>query len=75
MQTASKTRNTFLTAVYPPIICDYGLQIAVLMVGGRKEACALAALFLGIDCKNPASVALWLSPNPPSSIHLQYTLR
>jgi hypothetical protein len=42
--------------VYPPIIRDYFLEIAVLVVGanskvgGLREVCALAALILGLDC-------------------------
>ncbi|KAH6909627.1 hydroxymethylglutaryl-CoA reductase [Coprinopsis sp. MPI-PUGE-AT-0042] len=45
-----------LTLVYPPIIRDYFLEIAVLAVGayskvgGLREVCALAALILTIDC-------------------------
>ncbi len=45
-----------LTKVYYPIIRDYILEIAVLVVGaysrvsGLREVCALAALILGLDC-------------------------
>ena len=45
-----------LEETYRPIIRDYGLEIAVLIVGansgisGLKEVCALASLILGIDC-------------------------
>lgn len=45
-----------LTQVYVPILRDYILEIAVLVVGayshvsGLREVCALAALILGLDC-------------------------
>jgi len=45
-----------VSLVYPPIIRDYILEIAVLTVGayskvgGLKEVCALAALILAVDC-------------------------
>lgn len=45
-----------LAAVYRPILRDYGLEIAVLViganskVGGLSEVCALAAVLLGVDC-------------------------
>ncbi|KAG7091853.1 hypothetical protein E1B28_008255 [Marasmius oreades] len=45
-----------LSNVYTPILRDYVLEIAVLVMGayskvsGLKEVCALAALVLGIDC-------------------------
>ncbi|KAF9028794.1 hypothetical protein BDZ89DRAFT_1160169 [Hymenopellis radicata] len=45
-----------LTKVYYPIIRDYVIEIAVLVVGaysrvsGLREVCALAALVLGLDC-------------------------
>ncbi|KAF8732615.1 hypothetical protein AX14_004163 [Amanita brunnescens Koide BX004] len=56
MKPASKIITESLTLVYPPIIRDYILEIAVLViganskVGGLKEVCAFAALMLGIDC-------------------------
>jgi hydroxymethylglutaryl-CoA reductase (NADPH) len=45
-----------LTAVYRPIIRDYALEIAVLIVGanskvtGLSPICALAAVLLAVDC-------------------------
>ncbi|KIK70184.1 hypothetical protein GYMLUDRAFT_151023 [Collybiopsis luxurians FD-317 M1] len=45
-----------LSSVYTPIIRDYFLEIAVLVIGanskvnGLREVCALAALVLGMDC-------------------------
>ncbi|KAF5390098.1 hypothetical protein D9757_003842 [Collybiopsis confluens] len=45
-----------LSNVYTPIIRDYFLEIAVLVIGanskvsGLREVCALAALVLGMDC-------------------------
>ncbi|KIY64724.1 hypothetical protein CYLTODRAFT_492869 [Cylindrobasidium torrendii FP15055 ss-10] len=45
-----------LTKVYYPIIRDYVIEIAVLVVGaysrvsGLREICALAAIVLGLDC-------------------------
>jgi hydroxymethylglutaryl-CoA reductase (NADPH) len=45
-----------LSNVYTPIIRDYFLEIAVLVIGanskvnGLREVCALAALILGMDC-------------------------
>ncbi|KXN89136.1 3-hydroxy-3-methylglutaryl-coenzyme A reductase [Leucoagaricus sp. SymC.cos] len=56
MKPAPKIITESLTKVYPPIIRDYFLEIAVLVVGayskvgGLKEVCALAALILGVDC-------------------------
>ncbi|KAF9443874.1 hypothetical protein P691DRAFT_712652 [Macrolepiota fuliginosa MF-IS2] len=56
MKPAPKIITESLTKVYPPIIRDYFLEIAVLVVGayskvgGLKEVCALAALMLGVDC-------------------------
>ncbi|TFK41635.1 hydroxymethylglutaryl-coenzyme A reductase-domain-containing protein [Crucibulum laeve] len=56
LKPAPKIITESLTAVYPPIIRDYGLEIAVLVVGanskvgGLREVCALAALILGVDC-------------------------
>lgn len=45
-----------LASVYRPILRDYGLEIAVLIVGanskvgGLSEVCGLAAVLLGVDC-------------------------
>uniref|UniRef100_A0A0W0GEY0 3-hydroxy-3-methylglutaryl coenzyme A reductase n=1 Tax=Moniliophthora roreri TaxID=221103 RepID=A0A0W0GEY0_MONRR len=45
-----------LSNIYSPILRDYVLEIAVLVIGanskvsGLKEVCALAALVLAIDC-------------------------
>ncbi|KAF8624230.1 hypothetical protein AX15_005993 [Amanita polypyramis BW_CC] len=56
MKPASKIITESLTLVYPPIIRDYILEIAVLVVGanskvgGLKEVCAFAALLLAVDC-------------------------
>lgn len=56
LKPAPKIITESLTLVYPPIIRDYFLEIAVLVVGanskvgGLKEVCALAALILGLDC-------------------------
>ncbi|EAU81445.1 hydroxymethylglutaryl-CoA reductase [Coprinopsis cinerea okayama7 len=56
LKPAPKIVTESLTLVYPPIIRDYFLEIAVLVVGayskvgGLREVCALAALILGIDC-------------------------
>lgn len=56
MKPAPKIITESLTRVYPPIIRDYFLEIAVLVVGayskvgGLREVCALAALILGVDC-------------------------
>ncbi|KIY45066.1 hypothetical protein FISHEDRAFT_50051 [Fistulina hepatica ATCC 64428] len=47
-----------LDIVYIPILRDYLLEIAVLMigaqsrVGGLREVCALAAIVLSVDCLN-----------------------
>jgi hypothetical protein len=56
MKPAPKVITESLTKVYSPIIRDYFLEIAVLVVGayskvgGLKEVCALAAILLGVDC-------------------------
>ncbi|XP_006463978.1 hypothetical protein AGABI2DRAFT_208992 [Agaricus bisporus var. bisporus H97] len=56
MKPAPKIITESLTKVYSPIIRDYFLEIAVLVVGayskvgGLKEVCALAAIILGVDC-------------------------
>jgi hydroxymethylglutaryl-CoA reductase (NADPH) len=56
LKPAPKIITESLSQVYPPIIRDYILEIAVLTVGayskvgGLKEVCALAALILAIDC-------------------------
>ena len=56
MKPASKIITESLTLVYPPIIRDYILEIAVLViganskVGGLKEVCAFAAMLLAVDC-------------------------
>ncbi|KIL63528.1 hypothetical protein M378DRAFT_665597 [Amanita muscaria Koide BX008] len=56
MKPASKIITESLTMVYPPIIRDYILEIAVLIiganskVGGLREVCAFAALLLAVDC-------------------------
>ena len=56
LKPAPKIITESLSLVYPPIIRDYILEIAVLTVGayskvgGLKEVCALAALILTIDC-------------------------
>ncbi|KAJ2925104.1 hypothetical protein H1R20_g12000, partial [Candolleomyces eurysporus] len=56
LKPAPKIITDSLTLVYPPIIRDYFLEIAVLVVGanskvgGLREVCALAALILGLDC-------------------------
>ncbi|KAF8886563.1 hydroxymethylglutaryl-coenzyme A reductase-domain-containing protein [Infundibulicybe gibba] len=53
---AGKIITECLEKVYIPIIRDYFLEIAVLVVGansrvgGLKEVCALAALLLAVDC-------------------------
>ena len=45
-----------LSDVYKPIIRDYALEVAVLVVGansqvsGLREVCALAAVLLAVDC-------------------------
>ena len=45
-----------LSAVCKPILRDYALEIAVLVVGanskvsGLREVCALAAVLLAVDC-------------------------
>ncbi|TFK20528.1 hypothetical protein FA15DRAFT_659042 [Coprinopsis marcescibilis] len=56
LKPAPKIITESLTLVYPPIIRDYFLEIAVLIVGayskvgGLREVCALAALILALDC-------------------------
>jgi hydroxymethylglutaryl-CoA reductase (NADPH) len=56
LKPAPKIITESLSRVYPPIIRDYILEIAVLTVGanskvgGLKEVCALAALILAVDC-------------------------
>jgi len=56
LKPAPKIITESLSLVYPPIIRDYFLEIAVLAVGasskvgGLREVCALAALLLGVDC-------------------------
>ena len=56
LKPAPKIITESLSQVYPPIIRDYILEIAVLTVGayskvgGLKEVCALAALILAVDC-------------------------
>ena len=56
LKPAPKIITESLSLVYPPIIRDYVLEVAVLTVGayskvgGLKEVCALAALILAIDC-------------------------
>ncbi|KAF8634822.1 hypothetical protein AX17_004073 [Amanita inopinata Kibby_2008] len=56
LKPAPKIITESLTLVYPPIIRDYVLEIAVLVaganskVGGLKEVCAFAALLLAVDC-------------------------
>jgi len=56
LKPAPKIITESLSLVYPPIIRDYVLEIAVLVVGayskvgGLKEVCALAALVLAVDC-------------------------
>ena len=56
LKPAPKIITESLSLVYPPIIRDYILEIAVLTVGayskvgGLKEVCALAALVLAVDC-------------------------
>ena len=56
LKPAPKIITESLSLVYPPIIRDYILEIAVLTVGayskvgGLKEVCALAALILAVDC-------------------------
>ncbi|KAG5654564.1 hypothetical protein H0H81_000089 [Sphagnurus paluster] len=56
LKPAAKILTESLSLTYPPIIRDYILEIAVLIVGanskvsGLREVCALAALLLGVDC-------------------------
>jgi hydroxymethylglutaryl-CoA reductase (NADPH) len=56
LKPAPKIITESLSLVYPPIMRDYILEIAVLTVGayskvgGLKEVCALAALILAVDC-------------------------
>lgn len=56
LKPAGKIITECLEKVYIPIIRDYILEIAVLVVGanskvgGLREVCALAALLLGVDC-------------------------
>ncbi|KAG6861302.1 hypothetical protein C0995_001857 [Termitomyces sp. Mi166 len=56
LKPAAKILTESLSLTYPPIIRDYILEIAVLVVGansrvaGLKEVCALAALLLAVDC-------------------------
>ncbi|KAG6826686.1 hypothetical protein H0H92_014861 [Tricholoma furcatifolium] len=56
LKPAAKILTESLSLTYPPIIRDYILEIAVLVVGansrvaGLKEVCALAAILLGVDC-------------------------
>lgn len=56
LKPAGKIITECLENVYIPIIRDYVLEIAVLVVGansqvgGLREVCALAALLLGVDC-------------------------
>ena len=56
LKPAPKIITESLSLVYPPIIRDYILEIAVLTVGayskvgGLREVCALAALILAVDC-------------------------
>ncbi|KAG5643077.1 hypothetical protein DXG03_001605 [Asterophora parasitica] len=56
LKPAAKILTESLSLTYPPIIRDYILEIAVLVVGanskvaGLREVCALAALLLGVDC-------------------------
>ena len=56
LKPAPKIITESLSLVYPPIIRDYFLEIAVLVVGanskvgGLREVCSLAALLLGVDC-------------------------
>lgn len=56
LKPAPKIITESLSLVYPPIIRDYILEVAVLTVGayskvgGLKEVCALAALILAVDC-------------------------
>ncbi|KAF5383316.1 hypothetical protein D9615_004985 [Tricholomella constricta] len=56
LKPAAKILTESLSLTYPPIIRDYILEIAVLVVGanskvaGLREVCALAALLLAVDC-------------------------
>ncbi|TFK71914.1 hypothetical protein BDN72DRAFT_402708 [Pluteus cervinus] len=56
LKPAGKIITECLDNVYIPIIRDYILEIAVLVVGanskvaGLREVCALAALLLAVDC-------------------------
>ena len=56
LKPAGKIILECLSTAYEPIIRDYILEIAVLVVGansrvsGLREVCALAALLLGVDC-------------------------
>ncbi|KAG6841525.1 hypothetical protein C0991_008470 [Blastosporella zonata] len=56
LKPAAKILTESLSLAYPPVIRDYILEIAVLVVGansrvaGLREVCALAALLLAVDC-------------------------
>lgn len=56
LKPAAKILTESLSLTYPPILRDYILEIAVLVIGanskvaGLKEVCALAALLLAVDC-------------------------
>lgn len=56
LKPAAKILTESLKLTYHPIIRDYILEIAVLLVGanskvaGLREVCALAALLLAVDC-------------------------
>lgn len=56
LKPAGKIITECLEKVYIPIIRDYVLEIAVLIVGanskvgGLREVCALAAVLLAVDC-------------------------
>ncbi|KAH0581962.1 hypothetical protein H2248_011628 [Termitomyces sp. 'cryptogamus'] len=56
LKPAAKILTESLSLTYPPVIRDYILEIAVLVVGaysnvpGLTEVCALAALLLAVDC-------------------------
>ena len=56
LKPAAKILTESLSLTYHPIIRDYILEIAVLVVGanskvvGLREVCALAAILLAVDC-------------------------
>lgn len=88
LKPAPKIITESLTLVYPPIIRDYILEIAVLVVGanskvgGLREVCALAALILGVDCMLLCTylaailgVMIEVSLSPPPSTRRAFSFR